>query len=207
MMENPPSSSPLHRTVDAADAFFGYYPGSVAVVTTRDQGKRNVMSAGWHTALSAEPPLYGVAVAPERYSHQLLVASGLFGVNFLPFDLAERIAGAGLLSGAEGGDKLARLGLGWYEDQDGPPLLSGAYLAYSCRVQQRIVTGDHDLFVGAVTHVHYDPAAFDGRLKSRQHKPAVLYYGRSLYESAGSGATTIVPPETFRSETPTGGSK
>ncbi|MFD1733971.1 flavin reductase [Deinococcus malanensis] len=49
--------------------FFGYYPGTVALVTAEHSGTRNVLSVGWHTALSADPPLYGVAVGRERGSH------------------------------------------------------------------------------------------------------------------------------------------
>lgn len=66
------------------DRFFGYYPGTVALITAAHDGQRNVMAAGWHTALSADPPLYGVAVGRERATHALIRAGGTFGVNFLP---------------------------------------------------------------------------------------------------------------------------
>src|SRR5690625_8029290 len=68
------------RTGSGSD-YFGYYPGAVAVVTSRYGEETNVMSAGWHTALSQEPPLYGVAIAPERFSYRLVKESGQFGVD------------------------------------------------------------------------------------------------------------------------------
>ena len=134
------------------DRFFGYYPGTVALITAAHAGQRNVMAAGWHTALSADPPLYGVAVGPERATHALIRAGGTFGVNFLPLTHADAVQGAGLHSLRSGVDKHALLNLGTLPGQ--PLALSGAYLHYTCRVTTMTPTGDHDLFVGQVTGVH-----------------------------------------------------
>lgn len=195
----PPSDRPAKTVVDAGEAFFGYYPGTVAVVTSRLRDERNVLSVGWHSALSADPPLYGVAVAPERHSHHLIDGSGRFAVNFLPFALAEAIAGAGTLGGAEVPDKLARLGLAWTDDPaSGLPILDGAYLSYACAVRDRVRTGDHDFFVGDVRTVHYDEAAFADRIQDSRSMPAVVYYGRAEYEALGHGPRASFPPATFR---------
>jgi len=197
----PPSAGPAKTVVDGRAAFFGYYPGTVAVVTSRLHDERNVLSVGWHAALSADPPLYGVAVAPERHSHPLIVGSGRFAVNFLPFSAAEAIAGAGTLGGADVPDKLARLGLTWRDDDpSGLPILDDAYLSYVCEVRQRVPTGDHDFFVGEVRRLHYDPAAFAGRIQDSRSLPAVVYYGRAEYEALGSGARATFPPERFRED-------
>jgi flavin reductase (DIM6/NTAB) family NADH-FMN oxidoreductase RutF len=196
-----PSTGPAPTVVDARDAFFGYYPGTVAVVTSRHGRERNVMSAGWHAALSADPPMYGVAIAPERHSHGLITASGGFVVSFLPFAEAEAIAGAGTLSGAGGLDKLARLGLRWHDEEvSGLPILDAAYLSYVCELRQRVPTGDHEFFVGEVRRLHYDPAAFADRVQDSDAVPAVVYYGRSEYEALGSGPRATFPPERFRDE-------
>lgn len=185
-------------TAPAAEGFFGYYPGSVAVITTRDGDRVNVMSAGWHTALSQTPPLYGVAVAPERHSHGLLTASLVFGVNFLPFENAEAIAGAGLLSGAQL-DKPERLGLTWQPGEfTGVPVLDAAFMTYECRVTQQTVTGDHTFFVGEVLGLTYQPEAYSERIQDSRAVPSVAYYGRSTYEELGSGRRKLLPPQLFR---------
>ena len=90
--------------------FFGYYPGTVALVTAEHAGTRNVLSVGWHTALSAEPPLYGVAVGRERATHPLIVESGRFGVNFLPFAQARAAFRAAARSDNCMGSSVSRLG-------------------------------------------------------------------------------------------------
>lgn len=168
--------------------FFGYYPGTVSVITTAHGGRRNVMAAGWHSALSAEPSLYGVAIAPERYTHELLVASGAFAVHFLPFERADAVAAVGSTSGRDG-DKLARLGLatrpGAVLDV---PVLQDAYVAYECRLVARHPVGDHDWMVGEVVALHHRADAFDER---RLLDPATahpfVYYGRSRFQRFGEG--------------------
>lgn len=194
----PAPTAAARLTASASSGFFGYYPGAVAVVTTRDGPRANVMSAGWHTALSQTPPLYGVAVAPERHSHGLLDASRAFGVNFLPFEHAEAVAGSGLLTGA-GGDKFARLGLTWTPGEFiGLPVLDAAYMTYECRVTDQLTTGDHTFFVGEVVGLSYLPSAYEDRVQNSRSVPALAYYGRSTYEELGSGRRKLLPPDLFR---------
>ncbi|MBZ9751915.1 flavin reductase family protein [Deinococcus sp. HMF7604] len=170
---------------ERTDRFFGYYPGTVALVTAVHDGVRNVMAAGWHTALSAEPPLYGVAVGRARATHPLIEASGRFGVNFLPYSRAGAVQGSGVYSLHGGHDKHALLSL---PTLPGEPLaLASAYLHYTCTLSAVLPTGDHDLMVGQVQAVHYDPDAYDdqGLLVAQ---PAI-YLGRSLYTTTTKART------------------
>lgn len=200
-MPASPSANTRRLAVSAPpDRFFGYYPGTVAVITASSEGDRNVMSAGWHSALSAEPPLYGVAIGRERYTHRLVVASGGFAVHFLPFGAARSIAAVGSTSRRTGVDKFERFDLA---TEPGAvldvPILQDAYLAYECRVQVVHETGDHDWVVGEVVAVHHAPEAFDERrLQHGRDVPATVYYGRSRYESIGSGERIDFSPDAFR---------
>ena len=196
MSAHDDTSSPLVATAPPK-RFFGYYPGTVAVVTAAHAGARNVMSAGWHTALSAEPPLYGVALGRTRHTHGLVTASGAFAVHFLPFERADAIAGVGSTSGRGGVDKFARFGLaassGVVLDL---PILHDAYLAYECRVTAVHETGDHDLMVGEVVAVHHRPGVYDDRRMLDGTKArAAVYYGRSLFEALGAGERAVWLPK------------
>lgn len=187
-----------------ARRFFGYYPGTVAVVTAATADDRNLMSAGWHTALSAVPPLYGVAIGAERFTHALITAAGSFGVNFLPFEAAELVAAAGSVSRRSGEDKFARFAI----EAEAPlattaPVLTCAYLSYECEVVDVRRTGDHDLFVGEVKAVHYAPDAYDDTWLFRgavrgAGGAATLYYGRGEYQAVGSSSRAVFPPERFK---------
>lgn len=194
-----PLESPAPKvSAPASSGFFGYYPGAVTVITSRAGDRVNVMSAGWHTALSEAPPLYGIAVAPERHSHGLITASLVFGVSFLPFEHAAAIAGSGLLSGADV-DKFSRLGIGWQAGgMTGVPVPDAAYMTYECRVREQMTTGDHTFFVGDVVGLTYRPDAYAGGIQDSRTVPSVAYYGRSTYEELGSGRRQVLPPAMFR---------
>ncbi|PYE56216.1 flavin reductase family protein [Deinococcus yavapaiensis] len=174
--------------------FFGYYPGTVALVTARHQDDRNVMSAGWHTALSVDPPLYGVLIGRERATHPLVTASGRFGVNFLNASHARVVQGAGVLSLADGADKFETFGL--REDADETLVLEAAYLTFVCDVADIVTTGDHDLFVGRVRDVVYDPRAYDEQFLLRDEAP--VYLGRGTYVKLDTRAERVTfAPESF----------
>lgn len=189
-------------TTDPLERFFGYYPGVVSVVTAEHAGERNVMAAGWHAALSVAPPLYGVAIAPERYTYDLVVNAGSFAIHFLPFDQARAVASTGTLSRRDGIDKFERLGLEWAPGEaTRAPILQCAYVAYECRVANRVPVGDHDWFVGEVLAVHHDPRAFDERMLQRAEvSPGAVYYGRSTYEGLGEGPRVAFDPREIRGE-------
>jgi flavin reductase (DIM6/NTAB) family NADH-FMN oxidoreductase RutF len=193
------ASGPLQVSAPP-ERFFGYYPGTVAVVTAAHGADRNVMSAGWHAALSADPPLYGVALGRQRYTHGLVLASGAFAVHFLPFEAARVIAAVGSVSRHAGIDKFERFDLVTAPGAVVPvPILQDAYLAYECRVDAVHATGDHDWVVGEVVALHHCPAAYDERsLLDCRRMPGAIYYGRSRYEALGSGDLVDFTPEALR---------
>jgi flavin reductase (DIM6/NTAB) family NADH-FMN oxidoreductase RutF len=177
-----------HQTTTPIDRFFGTYPGTIAVITTAHDGVRNVMSAGWHTALSAEPPLYGVAIGRERATHALIHAAGAFAVHFLPFERADAIAGVGSVSAHAGVDKFAAFALASSTGVLGMPILHDAYVAFECRMTSSSAVGDHDFVIGEVNAIHHRPEAFDDRLVLNPARVrATVFYGRSIFEALGAG--------------------
>ncbi len=189
------TDSPL-RVSAPPERFFGYYPGTVAVVTSAHAGERNVMSAGWHAALSIDPPMYGVALGRQRYTYELVAASRAFAVHFLPFERSRAVAAVGSTSRHDGVDKFARFDLcasnGAALDV---PILHDAYLAYECRVVALHETGDHDWVVGEVVAVHHLPEAYDERLLLDCHRVhGAVYYGRNRYEALGEGRRVDLTP-------------
>lgn len=187
---------PITQSHSPISRFFGYYPGTVAVITAEYNGVRNVMSAGWHAALSIDPPMYGVAVGRERATYPLITASGQFAVHFLPFSEAEVIAAVGSVSlnTLDGEDKFTRFNLVVLEQPSSPPILKAAYLAYVCRVKAITATGDHDWIAGNVEAVYFDEAAYDPQsLFAVTQAQATIYLGRSTYFALDGNA----PQKTF----------
>lgn len=163
-------------------AFYQHYPKLAAIVTAQAKGKENAMTIDWHTSLSLNPPLYGIAIAHRRFTYQLIIDSKEFGINFLPFEAVELVA----LVGSTGGqyvDKFQRFNI----TKDPPvktrvPILAAAYAAYECQLVDDRSYGDHQLLVGEIVAVHYQPEAFttEGMLDLDKVSPT-LYLGGELY--------------------------
>ncbi len=171
--------------------FWQHYPAVVAVVTARDEGKANAMPATWHSSLSLKPPLFGVAIYPKWFTHDLILEAGEFGVNFLPFEEAQTIAALGGCSGRQV-DKFERFDIGLVQPQQtNVPILEAAYAAFECTLVERHTYGDHSLFVGEIVSVHLHEGAFTemGTVNLQKMAPT-LYLGSDLYVSS--------PPETIR---------
>lgn len=135
------------------------YPGQIAVITSAWEGRKNMMAAGWYTFLSMSPPLFGVAIAEERYSYSLIRKAGAFAVHFLPAEHLEWIEMAGRSSG-EKIDKFERMTLPTLSGIKGVPILLFSHVAYECLLKEVLPLGDHHLFVGEVVAAYKDQERF-----------------------------------------------
>ncbi|TLS37487.1 flavin reductase family protein [Pseudalkalibacillus caeni] len=168
------------------------YPGMVAIVTAKLGSERNVMAAGWHSYISYEPAIYGVAIAEERFTHRLVKGSGEFVINFLPAEMAEVIQFSGTESGSAV-DKFQELNLKTLEAETvGAPVLKDAYVAYECKVMDFNRYGDHDWIVGKISMFHKDMDRFQGNgLPDWDKLHIPLYLGRSQYLIADNNSRIV----------------
>ncbi len=124
-----------------------YIPLGVYVVTVRDKDKINGMTAAWVTQVSFRPRLLAVAIAPERYTYELLKNSGVFCINVLGEDQIDLARHFGFRSGKDV-DKFA--GVPYINALKGSPVLKSAIAYFECTVVSTCQVGDHELFVGEV---------------------------------------------------------
>ena len=176
------------RQAEGVGEFFHHYPRVAVILTARARDRDNAMACAWHSPISHTPPLFGVSVSPKRFTYGVIVESGEFGINFVPYGLAELIASVGGSTGHEV-DKFARYSLA----KDPPlktsvPILRDAYAAYECRLVEQRTLGDHEWFVGEVMASHWDEAALTeaGVLDLESISPA-LYIGAELYLPSPKG--------------------
>ena len=163
-------------------AYYHHYPRVAAIVTAQAQGRQNAMAVAWHTPISFEPPLYGIAVHSKRFTYQLIADSQEFGINFLPFEKAELVASVGGSGGGEI-DKFSHFDIA----RDKPvktqvPILKDAYAAYECKLVDDRLYGDHRLLVGEIVAVHLLEGALtpEGTLDLAKVSPS-LYLGNERY--------------------------
>ena len=158
------------------------YPSSAVLVTCIDANKKpNIITIAWHTPLSKNPSLYGIAVAPKRYSHDLIKTSEEFIVNFLTYDYISHIHCCGTTSGKKI-TKIVNCKL-TYEPALSiqTPRIKEAYAHIECQLHNIIKTGDHSFFIGKVTSVSIEDKAFDSNHILNENMKSVYYLGNNVY--------------------------
>lgn len=188
---------PRVRTTGVGE-FYQHYPRVVAILTVNARGKKNAMAAAWHSAISFKPPLYGVAVAPKRFTYELIVESGEFGINFMPFEAAELIASVGGSGGSEM-DKFRKFNLAEEKPlKTSVPILKDTYAAYECKLVDNKTYGDHAWMVGEIVAVHFTDDFFTakGTLDVSKLNPA-LYLGAELYITSKRESVRFLDRETY----------
>jgi flavin reductase (DIM6/NTAB) family NADH-FMN oxidoreductase RutF len=188
---------PRVRTANVGE-FYQHYPKVAAILTVNAGGKKNAMAAAWHSAISFKPPLYGVAVAPKRYTYQLIVEAGEFGINFVPFEAAEVIASVGGSGGSEM-NKFHKFNIAEEKPlKTSVPVLRDAYAAYECKLVDNRTYGDHAWMVGEIVAVHFTDDFFTakGTLDLSKLNPA-LYLGAELYITAARESVRLLDRETY----------
>lgn len=119
----------------------------IYVLTTRFEDIINGMIVSWASQISYEPPLFMVAVHPNRYSHRLLVQSGYFALHILAREQKDLLA---RFKGPDAGEKFESIA--WEDGVTGCPVLENCIGCMECRIVQDLSPGNHTLFMGQVVH-------------------------------------------------------
>ena len=143
------------RRVAVAEGIQQKFPEWVVLVTARDQdGKPNVMPAGWVMCTSADPPMMAVGVRPDRYTHDCIAQTGEFALAWAGEGQADLIMATGSSSGCD---------INKFEEFNIPhtaareisvPLILGCHAYLECKLVCQMTTGDHTLFAGEVVAAH-----------------------------------------------------
>lgn len=173
--------------------FSQHYPKVAVIVTASARGRDDAMTAAWHSSISLKPPLYGVAIAPKRFTYQLITESLEFGINFIPSEKAFLAAAIGSTSGQQM-DKFERFNM----QKEKPlkttaPILKDSYAAYECKLVDSKLYGDHIWIVGEIVAVHFLEEAFTPAevLDLNKINP-LLYLGSDFYASTDKNSVSFV---------------
>ena len=137
--------------MDYADIapIMGHLWSPLAAVTSRWQGRDNVQMAVAIAAASivSDRPRVIVQLYKTNLSHEMVLASGAFALNFLRPDQLDLIGDFGLVSGRDQ-DKLA--GVDQATGESGSPLLTDCFGYLDCRVINAMDAGDMTCFLADV---------------------------------------------------------
>lgn len=186
----------MKKVTTSIKNFQYFYPYTVAIVGAKSETRTNYMSAAWHTALSLNPPLFGVLISQKRLTHEVISEAREFTVNFIDYDRVKLSAQMGRVSGHDR-DKFAEFPVKLSAAKFiRSPILEEAYASFECKLADIRAYGDHDLFVGAVLAVHTQVKSFraDGVLDTRKIQP-LLYLGSDFYATLDPDSLKHILPD------------
>ena len=155
------------------------YPCPILLVTSKWNGIKNVFTVSWSGIASSHPEYITVSINKKRYSHLLIVNSGVFIVNIINRDLLSIADYCGSHSG-QSIDKFKHCKLdtsnGAFVDA---PLIDACPINIECKVENIIDLGSHDLIVGKVLAKWINSDISDDELHKRLNP--VVYFRPYYY--------------------------
>jgi flavin reductase (DIM6/NTAB) family NADH-FMN oxidoreductase RutF len=164
----------------------------VVAVTTSAAGRRNgfIVNSAQRASLVPSVPRISLYVSKPNVSHDLLYASGVFGIHLLRTDQWDVIDALGLHSMRDVPDKLA--GLDTRRGPGGCPMLEDCIAAFECRVVNAMDAGGATFFLGDVVEMREEePGDVMTSAYFRQHAPTALL---ARYERGLAHAQQILEP-------------
>jgi len=141
----------------------------VYVISTIHEGRVNALTAAWVARASFVPPLITISIGKTRFSHDMIMGSGVFAVNILGPENIE----TGKRFGLKTGRKTNKFeGLDYETSVTGSPILKDCIAWLDCRVVSSHEAGDHTVFIGEVV---------SGGVKKEDASP--LIYDRDTFFS------------------------
>src|SRR5574337_33695 len=121
-----------------------------------EDGSTNVATVAWAGFACQTPPIFSVAVQPERFSYSLIRGIGEFALNIPPASLLRAVDFCGVVSGRNV-DKFAEARLTPLPGlKVRAPLIRECPVNLECVVRNSLVLGSHVLFLAEVVALHAD---------------------------------------------------
>lgn len=151
-MTTPAAKVPLYK----------YFASSITLLTSAADGRgANVMACEWTMNVSYQPLRVMAMVEHADLTHELITASGEFGVNLCADDQSEMVT----LAGRNSGRDLAKLDHEQFAGRTYPgarikaPMLRGCVLNLECVVERTVEIGGYTAFIGKAVAGRANPRA------------------------------------------------
>jgi len=163
-----------------------YYGCPVILVTCQGPStKPNIITVAAAGVMCANPPLVGVGVSCESYSHELMETSGEWVLN-LPFAHQAELADyCGSVSGRTV-DKFESRGLTAVESEMvSVPRIAECPVNFECACFDILRLGSHDWFVGEIVSVHVAQTLYDESAGLNVHRASPMVWLAGGYWRVG----------------------
>ena len=142
-------------------------PGPIVLVSSRLDGKTNIMTMGWHTVMEFTPSLVGCIIASGNHSFEMIRNSGECVINLPTTALTDTVVKIGNSSGAEI-DKFNAFGLTAVDAQKvGAPMIGECHANFECKLHDDALAERYNFFIFEVVKAH---------VARRPKHPETLHY-------------------------------
>ena len=125
-------------------------PGPIVLVSSFWNGRRNIMTMGWHTVMEFSPSLVGCVISSGNHSFEMVRGSRECVINVPTTALTDEVIGIGNTSGAEI-DKFDHFGLtAGKAEKVKAPLIRECYANFECRLADDSLVDKYNFFIWEV---------------------------------------------------------
>lgn len=133
-------------------------PGPIVLVSSRFEGKTNIMTMGWQTVMEFTPSLVGCVIAGGNYSFDLIRQSRECVINLPTTKLTDQVVGIGNSTGSEI-DKFQTFGLTAEKaSKVGASLIAECHANFECRIYDDALVDRYNFFIFEVVAAHVAPS-------------------------------------------------
>jgi flavin reductase (DIM6/NTAB) family NADH-FMN oxidoreductase RutF len=160
-------------------------PVPAALVTCGTIEQPNVLTIGWTGIVCTRPPMTYISVCPERYSHDIIKASGEFVINLTTSAMCRETDFCGVKSG-KNTDKFSACGFHTVPAQKvAPPLIEECPLSLECRVVDEKLLGSHTMFLAEIVGIDADEKYIDSKGKLNLQQCGLMAFAHGEYFTLG----------------------
>lgn len=160
-------------------------PVPAALITCGTIEQPNVLTIGWTGIVCTRPPMTYISVRPERYSHDIIKASGEFVINLTTSAMCRETDFCGVKSG-KNTDKLSACGFHTVPAQKvAPPLIEECPLSLECKVVDEKLLGSHTMFLAEIIGIDVDEKYIDSKGKLNLQQCGLMAFAHGEYFTLG----------------------
>ncbi len=122
-------------------------PGPIVLISSRWQGRDNIMTLGWHTILEFTPSLWGAMISPGNHNHRMIRESGECVVNLPTADMVDTVSRIGNCDGDDI-DKFSEFGLTRSDSAEvAAPRIAQCHASFECRLYDETMIDSRGFFI------------------------------------------------------------
>ena len=169
----------------------GLYPSLTTIVGSVVDGRPNWMTVAhvgiMNHAMGDMPQYLGISVHPSHRTNLGIREHGQFSINVPSRAMLDVTDYVGIVSG-KSTDKSEIFDV-FQRELEFAPMIASCPLTMECRVQQTVIVGEHELFIGELVQTYVQDSCLDrGKVDLARVDPLLFDFTRILYWSLGEVA-------------------